>query len=107
MYNLADFFTKPLSVKDRIISSLCTYLLVRVPSTSPTRAPRRDAGPVTNNLLSTTRYEQTDLSPLLTFDELGGILLNYCLDIDSTGLPAVTAIESALAHATQLPQLSR
>ena len=85
------------------------HLLVRVPSTSLTRAPRRDAGPVTNNPLSTTRYEQTDLSPLLTFDELGGILLllHYCLAIDSTGLPAVTAIESALAHATQLPQLSR
>jgi hypothetical protein len=51
-----------------------------------------------------------DLSPLLTFDEhhrlqqLGGILLYYCLAIDSTGLPAVTAIESALAHATQLTQ---
>ena len=80
------------------------HLLVRVPSTSPTRAPRRDAGPVTNNPLSTTRYEQTDLSPLLTFDELGGILLYYCLAIDSTGLPAVTAIESALAQATQLTQ---
>ena len=35
---------------------------------------------------------------------LGGILLYYCLAIDSTGLPAVTAIESALAHATQLTQ---
>ena len=34
----------------------------------------------------------------------GGILLYYCLAIDSTGLPAVTAIESALAHATQLTQ---
>ena len=100
MYNLADFFTKPLSVKDH---QFVMHLLVRVPSTSPTRAPRRDAGPVTNNPLSTTRYEQTDLSPLLTFDELGGILLYYCLAIDSTGLPAVTAIESALAHATQLP----
>jgi hypothetical protein len=36
--------------------------------------------------------------------QLGGILLYYCLAIDSTGLPAVTAIESALAHATQLTQ---
>ena len=49
-------------------------------------------------------------SPLLTPDEhhrlqmLGGILLYYCLAIDSTGLPAVTAIESALANATQLTQ---
>ena len=51
-----------------------------------------------------------DTSPLLTADEhhrlqqLGGVLLYYCLAIDSTGLPAVTAIESALAHATQLTQ---
>jgi hypothetical protein len=35
---------------------------------------------------------------------LAGVLLYYCLAIDSTGLPAVTAIESALAHATQLTQ---
>jgi hypothetical protein len=54
--------------------------------------------------------ESPDTSPLLTPDEhhrlqqLGGILLYYCLAIDSTGLPAVTAIESALAHATQLTQ---
>ena len=51
-----------------------------------------------------------DSSPLLTVDEyyrlqcLAGVLLYYCLAIDSTGLPAVTAIESALAHATQLTQ---
>ena len=51
-----------------------------------------------------------DISPLLTADEhhrlqcLAGVLLYYCLAIDSTGLPAVTAIESALAHATQLTQ---
>ena len=38
MYNLADFFTKPLSVKDH---QFVMHLLVRVPSTSPTRAPRR------------------------------------------------------------------
>ena len=54
--------------------------------------------------------DDPDTSPLLTPDEhhrlqmLGGILLYYCLAIDSTGLPAVTAIESALAHATQLTQ---
>ena len=48
-----------------------------------------------------------DTSPLLTVDEhyrlqyLAGVLLYYCLAINSTGLPAVTAIESALAHATQ------
>jgi len=54
--------------------------------------------------------EAVDTSPLLTADEhhrlqqLGGVLLYYCLAIDSTGLPAVTAIESALAHATQLTQ---
>ena len=51
-----------------------------------------------------------DTSPLLTADQrhrlqqLGGVLLYYCLAIDSTGLPAVTAIESALAHATHLTQ---
>ena len=52
-----------------------------------------------------------DISPLLTADEhhrlqclLAGVLLYYCLAIASTGLPAVTAIESALAHATQLTQ---
>jgi hypothetical protein len=51
-----------------------------------------------------------DTSPLLTVDEhhrlqcLAGVLLYYCLAIDATGLPAVTAIESALAHATQLTQ---
>ena len=38
MYNLADFFTKPLSVKDH---QTVMHLLVRVPSTSPTRFPRR------------------------------------------------------------------
>ena len=54
--------------------------------------------------------DSPDTSPLLTPDEhhrlqqLGGILLYYCLVIDSTGLPAVTAIESALANATQLTQ---
>jgi hypothetical protein len=36
--------------------------------------------------------------------QLGGILLFYCLAIDSTGLPAVNTIESALSHATQLTQ---
>ena len=30
------------------------------------------------------------------------MLLYYCLAVDSTGLPAVTAIESALSHATQI-----
>eukprot|EP01036_Dinobryon_divergens_P033664 gene33664-biopygen26658 len=51
-----------------------------------------------------------DTSPPVTPDEhhrlqqLGGIFLNYCLAIDSTGLPAVTAIESALSNATQLTQ---
>ena len=30
----------------------------------------------------------------------------YCLTIGSTGLPAVTACESALAHATQFTQRS-
>jgi hypothetical protein len=54
--------------------------------------------------------DSPDTSPPLTPDEhhrlqqLGGILLYYCLAIDSTGLPAVTAIESALATATQLTQ---
>ena len=54
--------------------------------------------------------DSPDTSPLLTADEhhnlqqLGGVLLYYCLAIDSTGLPAVTAIESALSHATQLTQ---
>jgi hypothetical protein len=32
------------------------------------------------------------------------VLLYYCLAVDSTGLPAVTAIESALSHATQITQ---
>jgi hypothetical protein len=32
------------------------------------------------------------------------VLLYYCLADDSTGLPAVTAIESALSHATQITQ---
>ena len=32
------------------------------------------------------------------------LIIYYCLAIDSTGLPAVTAIECALAHATQLTQ---
>ena len=51
-----------------------------------------------------------DTSPLLTSEEhhrlqqIGGVLLYYCLAVDSTGLPAVTAIESALSHATQLTQ---
>ncbi len=36
--------------------------------------------------------------------QLGGVLLYYCLAIDLTGLPAVTAIEFALANATQLTQ---
>jgi hypothetical protein len=36
------------------------------------------------------------------FLQLGGILLYYCLAIFFTGLPAVTALEPALAHATQL-----
>jgi hypothetical protein len=51
-----------------------------------------------------------DTSPPLIADEhynlqqLGGILLYYCLATDSTGLPAVTTIESALANATQLTQ---
>ena len=36
--------------------------------------------------------------------QLGGVLLYYCLAINSTGLPAVTAIKSALSHATQLTQ---
>ena len=54
--------------------------------------------------------DSPDTSPLLTVDQhhnlqqLGGVLLYYCLAIDSTGLPAVTAIESALSHATQLTQ---
>jgi hypothetical protein len=54
--------------------------------------------------------DSPDTSPPLTADEhhhlqqLGGVLLYYCLAIDSTGLPAVTAIESALANATQLTQ---
>ena len=54
--------------------------------------------------------DSPDISPPLTPDEhhrlqqLGGILLYYCLAIDSTGLPAVTAIESALSNATQLTQ---
>ena len=54
--------------------------------------------------------DSPDTSPPLTPDEhhrlqqLGGILLYYCLAVDSTGLPAVTAIESALANATQLTQ---
>ena len=49
-----------------------------------------------------------DTSPLLTFEEhhrlqhIGGVLLYYFLAVDSTGLPTVTAIESALSHATQL-----
>ena len=57
--------------------------------------------------------DDPDISPLLTIDEhhrlqcLAGVLLYYCLAIDSTGLPAVTAIESALAHATQLTQCAR
>ena len=56
--------------------------------------------------------EALDTSPLLTaaehhrLQQLGGVLLYYCLAIDSTGLPAVTAIESALAHATQFTQRS-
>jgi len=33
-----------------------------------------------------------------------GVLLYYCLANDSSGLPAVTTIESALSHATQLTQ---
>ena len=51
-----------------------------------------------------------DTSPLLTtaehhrLQQIGGVLLYYCLAVDSTGLPAVTAIESALSHATQLTQ---
>jgi hypothetical protein len=51
-----------------------------------------------------------DTSPSLNAEEhhnlqqLGGVLLYYCLAIDSTGLPAVTAIESALSNATQLTQ---
>ena len=54
--------------------------------------------------------DSPDTSPPLTAEEhhnlqqLGGVLLYYCLPIDSTGLPAVTAIESALSHATQLTQ---
>jgi hypothetical protein len=56
--------------------------------------------------------DSPDNSPPLTADEhynlqqLGGVLLYYCLTtIDSlVGLPAVTAIESALATATQLTQ---
>jgi hypothetical protein len=54
--------------------------------------------------------DSPDTSPPLTAEEhhnlrqLGGVLLYYCLAIDSTGLPAVTAIESALSHATQLTQ---
>jgi hypothetical protein len=54
--------------------------------------------------------DDPDTSPLLTPEEhhrlqmLGGILLYYCLAIDSTGLSAFTAIESALAHAAQLTQ---
>eukprot|EP01035_Chromulina_nebulosa_P069336 gene69336-biopygen23604 len=54
--------------------------------------------------------DSPDTSPLLTaaehhnLQQLGGVLLYYCLAIDSTGLPAVTAIESALSHATQLTQ---
>ncbi len=52
----------------------------------------------------------SDTSPLLTaaehhrLQQIGGMLLYYCLAVDSTGLPAVTAIESALSHATQLTQ---
>ena len=51
-----------------------------------------------------------DTSSSLNLDEhhrlqkLGDILLYYCLPIDSTGLPAVTTIEFALSHATQLTQ---
>ena len=55
--------------------------------------------------------DSSDTSPSLTADEhhnlqqlVGGVLLYYCLAINSTGLPAVTAIESALATATQLTQ---
>jgi hypothetical protein len=40
-YNLADFFTKPLSVRERSYHQFVMHLLVRVPSTSPTRTPRR------------------------------------------------------------------
>jgi hypothetical protein len=56
--------------------------------------------------------EALDTSPLLIaaehhrLQQLGGVLLYYCIAIDSTGLPAVTAIESALAHATQFTQRS-
>jgi hypothetical protein len=32
------------------------------------------------------------------------VLLYYCLAVDSTGLPAVTAIESAHSHVTQITQ---
>jgi hypothetical protein len=51
-----------------------------------------------------------DTSPLITaaedhrLQQIGGLLLYYCPAVDSTGLPAVTAIESALSHATQLTQ---
>ena len=38
MYNLADFFTKPLSVKD---NQSVMHLLVRVPSSSPALLTRR------------------------------------------------------------------
>ena len=54
--------------------------------------------------------ESPDTSPLLStaehhrLQQLGGVLLYYCLAVDATGLPAVTAIESALANATQLTQ---
>jgi hypothetical protein len=39
VYNLADFFTKPLSVKDH--QSVMQHLLVRVPSSSPALLTRR------------------------------------------------------------------
>jgi hypothetical protein len=38
VYNLADFFTKPLSVKDH---QSVMHLLVRVPSSSPAMLTRR------------------------------------------------------------------
>jgi len=38
MYNLADFFTKPLSVKDH---QAVMHLLVRVPSSNPNRRALR------------------------------------------------------------------
>ena len=60
--------------------------------------------------VDTSAAQVPDTSPPLTPDEhhrlqqLGGILLYYCLAVDSTGVPAVTLIESTLATATQLTQ---